>query len=109
MSDVERRSGVQGRREDDRHRIDTQVSFLRTALASAVTAVVMLIGSWATHSVSQEQLNVALANEDKVFSERFDNLRGSQNSMQVDVKHIMEMIDDLQVTLQVSPKRIPTQ
>jgi len=92
--------------EDDQHFVDRDVALWRTIACSAMTAVVMLVGSWATHSVTQDQLNTALANEDKVFSERFDNVRVTLTDIQNDQKHIMEMMDDMKVGGETRPKRV---
>jgi hypothetical protein len=99
-------SGEQRRLEDDQHLIDRDIALWRTIACCALTAVTMLIGSWATHSVTQEQLNTALSNEDKVFSERFDNVRTTLTDIQSDQKHIMEMMDDAKVGGETRPKRV---
>ncbi len=92
--------------DDDQHFIDRDVALWRTIACSALTAVVMLIGSWATHSVTQDQLNTALSNEDKVFSERFDNVRTSLSDIQNDQKHILEMMDTMKSGEEIRNKRI---
>lgn len=95
----ERRGLMAGRRDEDNARIDRDVSFWRTAaigiLTFSVGTIGTLMGAWATHSVTQEELNNALKQQNTQYMLSLDVVKTTLETVVTNQENSMKKLDGL--------------
>ena len=93
---------------DDSRYIDRSVAGWRTVAVSAICIIATLLGSWATHSVTREELQTAIAAERTLNKAQLDNIYTRIDILQTNVDKTYDVVRDMQKSMSEKSGKAPS-
>lgn len=89
-----------GRRLEDRERmIDRQVALWRTIAVAAIGIVITLLGAWATHSVTREDVATSIFNQNTQTNLMFSTLTARIDATTKNLDRLEALVERIQSQL----------
>jgi len=75
-------------------------SVIIVVLTASLTANVTMIGAWATHSVSRDELHQAIQTHSEITAGEIKVLRNQLETVTENQKKVIEKLDDLKIQVE---------